>query len=147
MFRKHFQPKNFLKNIAAALLVITLSGVLYLFCCQEMKAAVANAEHCPLSKAVKSEHCKFSKNKSSEAPPQTAASLNLFECCSLKFNFFVAKLEKNEFPQAAPALADNFFNFWQSAKLKNNARVTVFSYHAPVFDSRSERIRNCVFRI
>ena len=149
MFPTSLDTKILLKNTAAALLVITLSGALYLLCCHEMKAAVAEGEHCPLSKAVKSEHCKFSKNKSSEAlPPQTAASLNLFECCNLKFNFFVAKLEKNEFPQAAPAaLANNFDNFWQTEKLENNAKFADFSYRAPIFDSRDRRVRNCVFRI
>lgn len=148
MFRKHLQPKTFLKNTIAALLVITLSGAYYLLCCQEMQAAAAKADHCPLSKAVQTEHCNFSKNKSSEAPPQTAASINLFECCSLKFNFFVAKLEKNEFPQQTPsALANNFFNFLQSVKLENNAGLTGFSYRAPVFDSRRLRVKNCVFRI
>jgi hypothetical protein len=149
MFRKYLQPKILLKNTAAALLVITLSGAYYLLCCQEMKAAVAKAEHCPLSKAVKSEHCNFSKNKSSEtATPQTATGINLFECCSLKFNFFVAKLEKNEFPQQTPtALAGNFFNFLQTVKLENNAGFTVSPYRPPVFDNRPERVRNCVFRI
>src|SRR5687767_12917742 len=115
MFPTSLHTKILLKNTAAALLVITLSGAYYLLCCLEMKAAEAKAEHCPLSKAVQTEHCNFSKNKSSETPSQTAASINLFECCSLKFNFFVAKLEKNEFPrQMPPALADNFFNFLQS---------------------------------
>jgi hypothetical protein len=147
MFRTYLQPKILLKNTAAALLVITLSGALYLLCCQEMKAAAAKAEHCPLSKAVQTEHCNFSKNKTSENS-QTAVSINLFECCNLKFNFFVAKLEKNEFPQQAPtALANNFFNFLQSVKLENAAKLTDFSYRARVFDNRRERIRNCVFRI
>jgi len=147
MFRKHLHPKILLKNTAAALLVITLSGAYYLFCCQEMRAAVAKAEHCPLSKTVQTEHCNFSKNKTSETPPQTATSLNVFECCNLKFNFFVAKLEKNEFPQQSPVLVNNFFNFLQSVKFETNARVTDFSYRAPVFDSRDQRVRNCVFRI
>ena len=146
MVRKYLQPKILLKNTAAALLVLTLSGAFYLLCCQEMKAAAAKVEHCPLSKAVQTEHCNFSKNKTSETS-QTATSINLFECCNLKFNFFVAKLEKNEFPQQTPALANNFFNFLQSVKLENNTRVTDFSYRAPVFDSRDQRVRNCVFRI
>ncbi|HVE56950.1 MAG TPA: hypothetical protein VNB22_08975 [Pyrinomonadaceae bacterium] len=137
-----------MKNTAAALLVLTLSGAYYLLCCQEMKAATAQAEHCPLSKSVRTEHCNFSKNKTSETPSQTAASINLFECCNLKFNFFVAKLEKNEFPQQTPsALANNFFNFLQSVKLENNAGFTGFSYRVPVFGSRDLHVRNCVFRI
>lgn len=147
MFRKYLQPKVLLKNTAAALLMITLSGAYYLFCCLEMQSALAKAEHCPLSKAVQTEHCNFSKNKSSETPPQTATSINLFECCSLKFNFFVAKLEKNEFPQQTTVLAKSFLGFLQSLKLESNAGFGVFSYRAPVFDNRHQRVRNCVFRI
>jgi len=146
MFRKYLQPKVLLKNTAAALLMITMSGAYYLFCCLEMQAA-AKAEHCPLSKAVQTEHCNFSKNKSSETPPQTATSINLFECCNLKFNFFLAKLEKNEFPQQTPVLAKNFSGFLQSIKLENKTAYTDFSYRAPIFDSRDLRVRNCVFRI
>jgi len=147
MFRKYLQPKILLKNTAAVLLTITLSGAYYLFCCPAMQAAVAKAEHCPLSKAVQTEHCNFSKNKSPETPPQTATSINLFECCSLKFNFFVAKLEKNEFPQQTPVLINNHSGFLQSVKLENNTGFTDFSYRAPVFDSRDLRVKNCVFRI
>ncbi len=147
MFRKYLQPKVLLKNTAAALLMITMSGAYYLFCCQEMKAAVAKAEHCPLSKAVQTEHCNFSKNKTSETAPQTVTSINLFECCNLKFNFFVAKLEKNEFPQQTPVLAKSLSGFLQSVKLENNTEYTDFSYRAPILDSRDRRVRNCVFRI
>jgi hypothetical protein len=145
MFRKGLQPKALLKNSLAALLVLTLSGAYCLFCCQEIKAATA-AEHCPLSKTAQAEHCKFSKNKASESSP-AAASINLFECCGLKFSFFVAKLEKTRFPQAAPASANNFFIFLPAEKLEKAARVSGFAYRAPVRETRDLHVRNCVFRI
>jgi hypothetical protein len=146
MFRKRLQPKNILTRITAALLAITLSGAYYFFCCQEMDAAPAKAESCPLIKVSKSEHCNFSKHQSPEAS-QTATSVNTFECCGLKFNFFVAKLEKNDFPQQVPAAQNNFFNFLQSVKSESKQSFTDFSYHAPIFDSRDLRVKNCVFRI
>ena len=145
MFRKSLQPKTLLKNSLAALLVLTLSGAYCLFCCQEIKAATA-AEHCPLSKTTQAEHCKFSKNKDSESS-QAATSINLFECCGLKFNFFVAKLEKTRFPQAASALANNFFNFAKAEKLEKAVRFSGFPYQAPVRETSDLHVRNCVFRI
>jgi hypothetical protein len=146
MFRKRLQPKNLWKNAVAALLVLTLSGAYCLFCCQEISAAVTKAEHCPLSKTVEANHCNFSKSKKSEAS-RAAASVNVFECCDLKFNFFIAKLEKNRFPAAAPVLANNFSLFLQSVKPERKTGFTDFSYRAPVFESRDLHIRNCVFRI
>jgi hypothetical protein len=146
MFRKGLQPKTFLKNAVAAILVLTLSGAYCLFCCGEIKAAVTNADHCPLSKTVEAEHCNFSKSKKT-GTSRAATSVNVFECCDLKFNFFIAKLEKNRFPEAAPVLANNFFLFLQSVKLEKKSGFTGFSYRAPVFENRDLCVRNCVFRI
>ena len=143
MFRISSHPKIFLKNSIAALLMLTLSGALYLFCCQ---AAAAKSAHHKAAAESSAEHCHFSKNKSSETSP-AAALINSFECCPLKFNFFVAKLEKNEFPQPVPALANEFSGFFNPVKLARNTGFTDFSYRAPVFESRDLHVRNCVFRI
>jgi hypothetical protein len=145
MFRNLLQPKTLFKNTLAALLVITLSGAYCLFCCQEIKAA-AKTEHCPLKRVSETEHCNFAKDKSAGLP-ETATSINLFECCGLKFNFFVAKLEKNQLPQQTPVLANNFSNFLESVKLENKTGFTDFFYHAPAFEKGARHIRNCVFRI
>ena len=138
MFGHSFRLKSLLKNSLAALLVITLSGAYCLFCCEEIIAATKSAHH----SQIQSEHCNFSKNTS-----DAATSIKAFECCGLKFNFFVAKLEKNEFPEQAPALADNFFGFSESQKLRRGASPTEFSYRAPIFEKRDLHIKNCVFRI
>jgi hypothetical protein len=142
MFRHSLQPKFFLKNSLAALLVITLSGAYCLFCCQETNAAI-KAEHHSTSQT---EHCNFSKDESS-GTSRAATSVRAFECCGFKFNFFVAKLEKNELPQQAPALANNFFSFLETVKPENNRGLSDFQYRAPVFESRDLHVRNCVFRI
>jgi|GEM_PF-3871811 len=143
MFRISSQPKILLKNSIAALLMLTLSGAFYLFCCQP--AAAKSAHHQAIAESS-AEDCHFSKNKSSETSP-AATLLNSFECCPLKFNFFVAKLEKNEFPQQAPALANKFSGFFKSVKLAHSTGFTDFSYRAPAFESRDSHIRNCIFRI
>jgi hypothetical protein len=143
MVRKYLQPKNLLKNVLAALLVLTLSGAYCLFCCQEMKMETAQAESCPLSKT---DHCRFSKTEAADAA-QTASSANAFECCGLKFNFFVAKLEKNAFPEQAPVLADNYLNFRASAKLVPVSGFADLSYRAPNYAAPARHLKNCVFRI
>lgn len=145
MFRNSLQPKFILKNTLAALLMITLSGAYCLFCCQEILAAVGKAAHQTAGKAVQTEHCNFSKNESSGT--SKAANADAFECCGLKFNFFVAKLVKKEFPQKTPASANNFSVFPESAELETNAGCADFFYRAPIDDSRDLHVKNCVFRI
>ena len=141
MFRNRLQPKILLKNSLAAFLMITLTGAYCLFCCQEINAA-QKASHHSISRT---EHCNFSKKAS--ATSQATTSVNSFECCGLKFNFIVAKLEKKEFPEQSPALANNFFSFPQSVKLESNPNFAGFYYRAPVFESRDLHVKNCVFRI
>lgn len=146
MFRQFSNPEILLKRALAAVLTITLSGAYCLFCCQETNAARTKAEDCPLSKNSQASHCNFSKKKTAETS-QSAAGIKVFECCRLKFNFFVAKLEKNEFPQKTPALANNFSFFPQSVKLARKTGFTGFFYRAPVFEKDDLHVRNCVFRI
>jgi hypothetical protein len=146
MIRKARQPKIFLKNTLAAFLMITLSGAYCLFCCQPIEAAESKVDHCPIKKVSPGEHCDFSKNKASE-PSEAASSVQAFECCGLKFNFFVAKLEKNDRPQKTPVLARNSFNFLKSVKLVDQAGFTDLPYRAPDFERAALHVRNCVFRI
>jgi hypothetical protein len=141
MIRKLLLPKILLKSSLAAFLMITLSGAYCFFCCQEINAA-PKASHHSISQ---NGHCNFSK-KASETS-QATTSVNVFECCGLKFNFIVAKLEKKEFPEQSPALANDFFSFLQTVKFESNLNFTGFSYRAPVFESRDLHVRNCIFRI
>ena len=145
MFRQDLQPKTLLKTTIAALLMVTLSGAYFLFCCQEIYAA-GKPEHCPTKKPAKTEHCHFSKHKSSDALAATT-NINSAARCALKFNFFIAKLEKNEFPQNTPVLANNFFSFLESVKPADLSGFTDFSYRAPVRETHDLHVRNCVFRI
>jgi len=147
MFRKSLQPKNLLKSALAVVFMLTLSGAYNLFCCQQMFAAEITPEHCPISKTVKSEHCQFSKNKQTETS-SAVTSVNLFECCALKFNVFVATLEKNEFPQKSSVVVNNSINYFpRSVKLESKTSLTGFSFRSRVLAKSDLHIRNCVFRI
>lgn len=145
MFRKYFQPKTLLKNTFAALLMLALSGAYCLCCGYQTAAAAGKTEHCRFSKPPAAEHCNFSKQNSSEAS-KTAVSVNSFERCGLKLKFFVAKLEKKEFPQQTSALVNNF-NFLQPAKPERKTGFAGFFYRAPVSDRSDLHLRNRVFRI
>ena len=145
MFRHSLKPKNLLKLSLAALLSISLSGVYYLVCCQEIYAAGATAQHAA-DQTAGSGHCDFFKKKVSETSTG-AARLNALESCALKFNFYVAKLEKKEFSRQSPVLATNFFNFLESVKPVPKAGFTVFAYRAPALEKGDLQIKNCVFRI
>lgn len=145
MFRRGLQPKSLLKNTLAALLAITLSGAYCLFCCQEIVAAVKQS-HTPQAHASQSENCHFSKTKSAESSKKPTA-VNSFECCGMRFSFFVAKLEKKEFPQQTLVAATNSFGFPESVKSVKNAASTAPGYRAPILESRDLHVKNCVFRI
>lgn len=146
MFRHPLKPKNLLKFQLAALLTITLSGVYYLVCCPEIYSAGSGAGHHAAGMTAGNGHCNFFKKKSSETS-FAAAGLNASKSCALKFNFYVAKLEKKELPQNSPASAHNFFNFLGPVKLEYKTGFTGFSDRAPLFDKGALHIKNCVFRI
>lgn len=142
MARSFLQLQKLLPKMLAAFLAITLSGAYCLFCCQEANAA-AKADFCPLAKT---NHCNSSKSRVPEVS-QTAANLNPFECCGLKFNFFVANLEKHQFSPQTPATANNFSYFRQTVKFENNRKSPVFYERTTIFRSGKLQVKNCVFRI
>lgn len=147
MFRHGLQPKNLLNTAFAAFLAIILSGAVNLLCCRQMIFARQAEEHCPLTKKVKQAHCDFSKEPAT-ATSETAKSVRTFECCTLKFNFFVAKLEKNDYSPKTPAAeVRNFSIFLRAVKLENKTGLTVFSDRERVFAVRDLHVKNCVFRI
>ena len=145
MFRRRLQPKNLLKTTLAALLLITLSGAYCLFCCQEIIAA-AKQWHQPKAHASQSENCHFSKTKATETT-KTSVGVSGFEGCSLKFNLFIAKLEKKEFPKQTFVAAINFFSFPEFLKPAQNRAFPALQYRAPVHESDDLNVKNCVFRI
>lgn len=146
MFRKTLQPKNLVKITLAALLAVTLSGAYNLFCCQQIVLAQGAPEHCPLSQTVKSKHCNFSKDIAAQSA-QAAKGAKAFECCALKFNFFIGKLEKTEFSKKAPAALSRPTNPTLVVKATNSAALNDFSYRPRIAEKRDLHVKNCIFRI
>jgi hypothetical protein len=133
------------KSLAAAL-CLSISGAYCLFCCQAMSGAQTVPDSCPLAKTS---HCNSSKNKEAKSGAPAAKGVDGFECCALKFNFFVATLEEAKQPQSADA-AVSTPNSLVLSRLKTYAarrELPARIYRPPDFDGRGQRLKNCLLRI
>lgn len=134
---------KFLLFFVSAFLCLNLSGASCLAYCQitETKAEV---EHCPLAKFDK--NCPNGKsenaNDSYNVTNGTAA-----DCCSLAINFFVAKLEKNEFSVQLAAAVDSTVSRQKRISVEIIKPSPEFFYRPPSLDFQNARLKNCVFRI
>ncbi|MDQ3714377.1 MAG: hypothetical protein M3388_19475 [Acidobacteriota bacterium] len=132
------------KRVVAGLLVVWLSGVVFLFCCETSKAKASETESCPLSKTS---HC--NKKSSQETVSQLALLQTVnqtIDCCLFPSQVFdkARKVETNQ----------------QSAEVSSIVKVPTtkfffvkreFSspklYRSLVYNRGSTGLKNCVFRI
>ena len=146
MIRRIVQSR-FLIVFISAFLCLNLSGSFCLAYCQ-IKVAKAETEHCPLAKLDK-EHCPKTKSgvQSDSTPPETSIGGSAIDCCLPAINDFVAKLEKNLFPVQTAVAPINNFSLAKPAGFEKVRYTSEFSYQKPLFDYRTARLKNCVFRI
>ena len=146
MIRRITQSK-FLIVFISAFLCLNLSGSLCLAYCQ-IKDAKTEAEHCPLAKLDK-ENCPKTKsgNQSDSTLPENSIGGSEVECCIPAINVFVAHLEKNQFPVQTAVAESSDFSFAKPAAFEKIQYSSNFSYRKPLFDYRTARLKNCVFRI
>ena len=132
------------KRVVAGLLVVWLSGVVFLFCCDTSKAKASESESCPLSKI---NHC---NKKSTEKTVSQLASLQTvnqtLDCCGFPSQVFdkARKLETNQQPAEVSSIVKIpaprfFFAEWEFSSPK--------VYHSLILDRASTHLKNCVFRI
>jgi len=130
------------KRIFTAALVLWLSGIVVLFCCDmPAEAAGAEIESCPLAKKA---HCTKTAETNSEysfeGQPRT------FDCCVFPAKIFdkARKLEKS--PESA-AIAETVETaapkFFIVGEIFNSPKL----YQSFVRNRGSTHLRNCVFRI
>jgi hypothetical protein len=146
MFGLAAQLKTLTAKSLAAALCLSISGAFCLFCCQSMSAQTA-PDSCPLAKTS---HCNSSKNKAAKSGAPAAKGVDAYECCALKFNFFVAKLEKNKRQQQSADAAVAPPNALVLSRLKTYAarrELPARIYRPPDFDGRGQRLKNCLLRI
>ena len=140
MFRHLLKPNSLL----AAVLLLTLSGACCLFCYEEMFASALSAdEHCPM---IKTEHCNFTKGEVAEKEVAVTAD-SVFECCGLKFNFVVGKLELSSFSDQPVAIATAMPPGVLFSEQYARDHFETVSYRPPLFERPDIHVKNCVFRI
>jgi len=132
------------KRVAAVLLSVWLSGVVFLFCCEMPNAQASEAESCPLRKTS---HC--DKKPSDETVSRYASfetENKTIDCCRVASQVFdkARKLETNQ--QSAEAatvikLSPPNFSF-----RKTNLQSST-AYQSVVRNRGSTYLRNRVFRI
>jgi len=137
---------NFLcktKQILAGSLMVWLSGVVFLFCCQTMTVHASRVENCPMPKTS---HCHKSPDKNDSQSVSIESEQTAIEFCSAPFQVFdkARKLEINQ--QTAEVTAKIViptpkFSFVKSVSHSSN-------FYQPVIRNRgSTFLINCVFRI
>jgi hypothetical protein len=132
------------KRVVAGLLVVWLSGVVFLFCCETSEANVSEAESCPLKKAS---HCnKKSTDETTSQIALLAAENHTIDCCRFPAQVFdkARKFETNQQKAKVSAIVKISPPEFATFKIKPHST----SFHQSVIRDRgSTFLRNCVFRI
>ena len=130
------------QRIISSLLVVWLSGFVFLFCCGTMEVQ-AKGEFCPLAKAKS--HCDKAKNDDSAILLEQSGN-ETFDCCGFLPAVFdkTRKVEKNQQPaniiNRVKVDRPQFF-------LVKSEYETHGIYHPPFLNQEKTFIVNCVFRI
>ncbi len=129
------------KRIFSAALVVWLSGIVVLFCCNNMPTMAAEIESCPLAKKG---HC--AKTAEIDAEFSFEKQSVTFDCCAFPAKIFdkIRKIEKS--PESAAMAetikiaAPNFFVVEKILKTPKN-------YQSIALNRGGTHLRNCVLRI
>lgn len=138
---KHFRKIS--HKSLAGFLMIWLSGIVFLFCCEMAAAQSLESEFCPLSKTQS--HCdKAADNNLNTLSDQPAGSST--GCCAFLPAVFdkTRKIEKAQ----QPVMADyKLFVNRPRFILANDNREIPANYRATVLSQNNLHIRNCILRI
>lgn len=141
--RKRFRQNS--KKIIAASLVFWMSGFLFLFCCESVKAQSTETESCPLAKT---QHC----SKQSKAETAVSDSISIkseqqtVECCRFLPAIFdkTRKVEKTQKVEARLASVRISQPKFSVVKQEFSVKRNLCSF---VPDRVDTHLKNCVFRI
>lgn len=143
VFRKS-NLKKYIRASLAGLMAVWLSGVLFLFCCEKMNAAVADADSCPLAKML--QHCDKAAKANSNAILVEAIEQNRVDCCG----FLPAVFDKNrkverEQKQVSPTLRAVTVKFYPPVAFDYSLRS--YTGYVSISHQSNLSVKNCVFRI
>lgn len=133
-----------IKQTVAGSLIIWLSGVVFLLCCEMPRTQASNVESCPLAKA---QHC--SKQSSIEINSDFAllqATQPAFDCCNF-LSLVFDKARKIEKTQKIVAAQTNAKVFQSVFSVVNRQFPAPKNFHSFVIKRENIHIKNCVFRI
>lgn len=133
-----------IKQIVAGSLIIWLSGVVFLLCCEMPGAQASNVESCPLAKT---QHC--SKQSSVEVNSDFAllqTSQPAFDCCNF-LSLVFDKARKIEKTQKIVAAQTNVKVFQPVFSVISHQFPAPKNFHSFVTNRENIHIKNCVFRI
>jgi hypothetical protein len=140
--KSKFSQQNIKKTVSGSL-IIWLSGIVFLFCC-EMPMAQASWENCPLAKT---QHC--SKQITGESVSESAAiesKQQTLECCRILPLVFdkARKIEKIQKSEAAQTIVKIFQPVFSSA---NRQFPAPDNFQPFIVNRENTHLINCIFRI
>jgi hypothetical protein len=133
-----------IKQTVAGSLIIWLSGVVFLLCCEMPAAQASNVESCPLAKT---QHC--SKQSSVEVNSNFVllqTGQPVFDCCNF-LSLVFDKARKIEKTQKIVAAQTNAKLFQLVFSVVNRQFPAPKNFHSFVINRENIHIKNCVFRI
>ena len=142
---KFFFSRQNPQKIISSLLIIWLSGFVFLFCCGTMEVQ-AKGEFCPLAKAKS--HCdKSEKSKTDDSAILLKQSENeKYDCCGFLSAVF-DKARKIESNSQTAIITDKVKVERPQFSLIANSFEIAGIYYAPSYSQGKIFIKNCVFRI
>ncbi len=133
-----------IKRIISGSLIIWLSGIVFLFCCEMPKVQASNVESCPLAKT---QHC--SKQSNVETISVFAllqTNQQSYDCCHFLSRVFdkARKIEKIQKAETAQTTVKVFQPVFSAITHSFSAPK---SFHSVVINRENTHLKNCVFRI
>jgi hypothetical protein len=133
-----------IKQTVAGSLIIWLSGIVFLFCCEMPKAQASNVESCPLAKT---NHCsKQSDVKTVSGFASLQTNQQSFDCCKFLPLVFdkARKIEKIQKAETAQTFIKVFQPLFSAVNRQFHAPQ---NFHSVVINQENIHLKNCVFRI
>ena len=133
-----------IKQTVAGSLIIWLSGIVFLLCCEMPKTQASNVESCPLAKT---QHC--SKTSSVRVNSDFAllqTNQPAFNCCNF-LSLVFDKARKIEKTQKIVTAQTNVKVFQPIFSIVNRQFSEPKNFHSFVINRENIHIKNCVFRI
>lgn len=135
--------KRMMQRSAAGFMAVWLSGFVFLFCCQNMRAA-AEAEFCPMAKMG---HCDHAQKADPNAASFEKTQPVCVDCCAFLPAVFdktrkVEPAQKHLAQATLPKIAIAF-----NAPVVEHIPTIAALSNEFVANGRSTHLRHCVFRI